>query len=141
MDATTQHAVTDQAHTLEERKATQDAQRKALWRMSREERESAMWGGRLSEVQLLKWSRKRPDEVPKLGGEFAWIVMTPPDWAEAKDRPRGAEPVPDASVEATPHCLATGKPIPNCSCAGCHELFVAAVDILDQEAAERLQPT
>lgn len=40
-------------------------------------------GGELSFAQLREWSSLRPDEVPKLGGEFAWIVMRTPEWAEA----------------------------------------------------------
>ena len=46
----------------------------------------------------------RPDQIPSLGGEFAWMVMFTPEWAEAADQHRnnvvafrkGAKPV-------TPH--------------------------------------
>ena len=62
-----------------------EQQSQALWRMSPLERERAMWAGELSLRQLCEWSARRPQEVPKLGGEFAWIVMTTPEWAEAAD--------------------------------------------------------
>lgn len=109
MDATPS-ATTEQARTLEQRRATQEAQLKALWRMSPEERESAMWGSRLSLFQLLEWSRKRPHEVPKLGREFAWIVMTTPEWAEVEDVP-SAQPSPEATDDGASHCTETGKAI------------------------------
>ncbi|HEX8745179.1 MAG TPA: hypothetical protein VF712_18785 [Thermoleophilaceae bacterium] len=67
---------------LQEQREQQSA---ALWRMSPLERERAMWAGELSLRQLCEWSARRPQEVPKLGGEFAWIVMTTPEWAEAAD--------------------------------------------------------
>lgn len=89
------------AHTLEERQANEEAQRRALWRMSLEERESAMWSGRLSHVQLLEWSRKRPHEVPKLGREFAWILKTTPEWADAPER-EPAEPRQRSRVTPRP---------------------------------------
>ena len=34
---------------------------------------------------LSRWSSHAQDEVPLLGGEFAWIVMRTPEWAEAAD--------------------------------------------------------
>jgi hypothetical protein len=59
------------------------AQSEALWRMTPDERERAMWSGELTYAQLREWSSLRPDEVPMIGREFAWIVMSTPDWAEA----------------------------------------------------------
>src|SRR4051794_23787426 len=70
------------------------SQREALWAMTREQREAAMWRRELSYFQLTEWSAKRPHEVPRLAtdltpageaGELAWIVMTTPEWAEAED--------------------------------------------------------
>jgi hypothetical protein len=61
-------------------------QSRALWRMSPAERVRAMWAGELSFFQLREWSSLCPDEVPTLGGEFAWIVFATPDWAEANER-------------------------------------------------------
>jgi hypothetical protein len=52
----------------------------ALWSMSPGERVAAMWRGQLSLHQLCHWSARKPDEVPLLGGEFAWIAMRTPDW-------------------------------------------------------------
>jgi hypothetical protein len=47
------------------------------------ERERAMWARELTFAQLREWSSLRPDEVPTIGSEFAWIVMATPEWAEA----------------------------------------------------------
>jgi hypothetical protein len=44
-----------------------------------------MWRGDLTLYQLSRWSSHTQDEVPLLGGEFAWIVMRTPEWAEAAD--------------------------------------------------------
>src|SRR4051812_2096113 len=72
------------------------SQREALWKMTREQREAAMWRRELSYFQLAEWSSKRPHGAPRFStdlaaaggrGEFAWIVMTPPEWAEAEDGP------------------------------------------------------
>jgi hypothetical protein len=57
----------------------------ALWAMSSTERVAAMWRGELTLYQLSRWSSGAQDEVPLLGGEFAWIVMRTPEWAEAAD--------------------------------------------------------
>jgi hypothetical protein len=57
----------------------------ALWAMSPAERIAAMWRGDLTLYQLTRWSSRAQHEVPLLGGEFAWIVMRTPEWAEAAD--------------------------------------------------------
>ena len=36
---------------------------------------------------LTRWSSRASHEVPLLGGEFAYIVMRTPEWAEAADGP------------------------------------------------------
>jgi hypothetical protein len=54
----------------------------ALWTMTPAERIEAMWAGRLTLSQLTEWSGRRPDEVPRLGGELAYIVMRTPEWDE-----------------------------------------------------------
>ena len=53
-----------------------------LWALTPTQRVEAMWAGLLTGSQLNLWSRKRPDEVPLLGNEFAFIVMRTPEWAE-----------------------------------------------------------
>ena len=58
---------------------------RALWAMTRDERIAAMWRGELSLRQLCQWSSRAQHEVPLLAGEFAWIVMRTPDWAEASN--------------------------------------------------------
>ena len=57
----------------------------ALWAMSPAQRVAAMWRGDLTLFQLTRWSSRAQHEVPLLGGEFAWIVMRTPEWAEAPD--------------------------------------------------------
>ena len=56
----------------------------ALWAMTPAERIEAMWAGRLTLSQLTEWSGRRPDEVPRLGGELAYIVMRTPEWDEPR---------------------------------------------------------
>jgi hypothetical protein len=56
--------------------------------MTAAERVSAMWRGQLTRHQLSKWSSREPQEVPLLGGEFAWIVMRTPEWAEPAQESR-----------------------------------------------------
>jgi hypothetical protein len=57
----------------------------ALWAMSPSDRVAAMWRGDLTLYQPSRWSSGAQHEVPLLGGEFAWIVMRTPEWAEAAD--------------------------------------------------------
>ena len=70
-------------------------QRDALWALTSEERVAAMWRRELTLYQLLEWSGRRPEEVPRIAtdltpsgepGEFAWIVIATPEWAEADER-------------------------------------------------------
>lgn len=58
---------------------------RALWAMTRDERIAAMWRGDLTTRQLCQWCSRAQHEVPLLGGEFAWIVMRTPEWAEASN--------------------------------------------------------
>ena len=74
---------------------------RALWAMTRDERIAAMWRGELSLRQLCQCSSRAQHEVPLLGGEFAWIVMRTPDWAEASDK-LGANQVPADLHEVDP---------------------------------------
>lgn len=62
--------------------AESDDELRALWAMTRAQRVAAMWRGQLTRRQLSKWSSRAPSEVPLLGGEFAWIAMRTPEWAE-----------------------------------------------------------
>jgi hypothetical protein len=65
-----------------------EAEIQQLWQMSRSARVTAMWRGQLTLAQLRTWSSHRPSEVPLLGGEFGWIIMRTPDWAETRRAPR-----------------------------------------------------
>lgn len=60
----------------------------ALWALTREQRIAAMWAGQLSHGQLLEWTHARPDQIPSLGGELAWLMMFTPEFAEAAERHR-----------------------------------------------------
>ena len=76
----------------QQRRDACDAYR-ALWAMTRDERIAAMWRGELTTRQLRQWSSRAQHEIPLLGGEFAWIAMRTPDWAEASNKV-GADLVP-----------------------------------------------
>ncbi len=72
-----------------------------LWEMTRDERIAAMWRGELTTRQLCHWSSRAQHEVPLLGGEFAWIAMRTPEWAEASNK-LGADQVPADRHEVDP---------------------------------------
>lgn len=107
------------ASLVEPRKAAS----RALWRMSADERRAAMWRGELRLQQLTEWSRRRPDEVPRLGGEFAYIAVMTPEWAEAEDPPT---------------CRESGRSIPDCSCRACHDALIATLERVDRGELPRL---
>jgi len=53
-----------------------------LWRMSPDERVSAMQRGELTFAQLREWTAQAPSEVPRdASGEFVWIAVTTPEYA------------------------------------------------------------
>jgi hypothetical protein len=58
------------------------AQQEQLWAMRLPERIQAMYDGQLSLAQLTHWSSHRPDQVPRIGGEFAYLAMREPAWCE-----------------------------------------------------------
>ena len=74
---------------------------RTLWAMTRDERIAAMWRSELTLRQLCQWSSRAQHEVPLLGGEFAWIVMRTPEWAEATNE-LGADLVPADHQEVDP---------------------------------------
>jgi len=61
-----------------------------LWAMRPDERVEAMWRGQLTLFQLNKWAAQTPHEVPRLGGEFAFLVMRDPEWCEPSHPARSA---------------------------------------------------
>lgn len=69
-----------------DRQAQLERESEALWGMSSQERVCAMWAGQLTLQQLSEWSARRPHEVPRIDGEFAWIAVTTPECAEVADR-------------------------------------------------------
>ena len=64
------------------RDPTGDELSRQLWSMTPTERVTAMRAGRLTFDQLNEWTRKRPNEVPLLNGEFEWIAIKTPEVAE-----------------------------------------------------------
>ena len=73
-----------------------EAQSAALWRLDREERVLAMRRGELSLDQLTEWSSTRPHEVPLIGGEFEYIVVSLADWIEHPERSTTGREAPAA---------------------------------------------
>jgi hypothetical protein len=63
-------------------RATRAERSRTLWAMSAAEREAAMWRGELTNAQLWEWARRRPDEVPLINGEWAFIAALTPEVAE-----------------------------------------------------------
>jgi hypothetical protein len=100
-----------------------------LWLMTSQERVAAFWRGDLTFEQCLEWGRRRPDEPPRVNGEFAHIYITTADYLE-RPCPVTGKPVDECEdcshVKEPPYCLATGKPIRDCSCSSCHDAFVLA---------------
>jgi hypothetical protein len=83
----------------------------ALWALTPEQRVAAMWRGELSLLELTEWSRRAPQEVPTINGEFAYIVIRTPEWLEAADQPR---------------CPHTGDGVRECRCGLDHAKALAA---------------
>jgi hypothetical protein len=59
-----------------------------LWARSADDRVAAMRAGELTWSQLCEWARRRPHEVPMLHGEFEFIAVLTPEWAEAEEGAR-----------------------------------------------------
>lgn len=79
------------AARLAHERAGREAQLRALWAMSPEQRAAAMWRTlrrgpgepvELSWRQLWAWAARRPHEVPLVNGEFAFIAMATPEIAD-----------------------------------------------------------
>jgi len=54
--------------------------------MSLHEREAAMYRGELTQYQCFAWAQRRPEEVPRLHGEFWFIAAATPEVAERSRR-------------------------------------------------------
>ncbi len=78
-------------------RASREEQRRALWAMSPTEREAALWRGELTNAQLWEWARRRPEEVPQINGEWAFIALHTPEVAELASP---GEPTPTRSTYA-----------------------------------------
>jgi hypothetical protein len=82
--------MTEMTQQMMERLAAQRASKrdrsKVLWEMSTEERQAAMWTGRLTWGQLFEWAKLAPREIPLIDGEFAFIAIYTPEVAESSRR-------------------------------------------------------
>ena len=85
-------------------KASRAEQRRALWAVSPAEREAAMWRGELTNAQLWEWARRRPEEIPQINGEWAFIALQTPEIAELTQpgEPTPTPAAPDATTAAPP---------------------------------------
>lgn len=63
--------------------ATPDGRLAAFWRLSAAERLATYRRGELSFAECLRWGAQRPEEPPRLHGEFAYIAVLTPEVAEA----------------------------------------------------------
>jgi hypothetical protein len=88
------------AGTPEERAASA-----ALRAMTPSQRVAAMWRGELSLLQLTEWSRRAPQEVPLINGEFAYITLNTVEYLEDPKQPE---------------CPVTGQGVRECRCGADH---------------------
>jgi hypothetical protein len=94
------------AGTPEERAASA-----ALRAMTPSQRVAAMWRGELSLLQLTEWSRRAPQEVPLINGEFAYITLNTVEYLEDPNQPE---------------CPVTGQGARECRCSTGHRKAIAA---------------
>lgn len=74
-------------------RATHAEQDRAFFAMSRAQRVAAMWRTLRRDGQpgvpmrtIYTWARRLPHEVPLIDGEFAFIAVFTPEYAERADR-------------------------------------------------------
>ncbi len=72
--------------------ARRSEQSQRLWEMTAADRVAAMYRGDLSLFQCLQWAARRPQEVPLINGEFAFIAIRMPEVAECVDARMRREP-------------------------------------------------
>jgi hypothetical protein len=70
--------------SLAAQRASRRERSQALWKMSAQERVSAMERGELTWGQLYEWASKARHEVPLINGEYAFIAAQTPEAAEAE---------------------------------------------------------
>lgn len=77
---TTTNSVSELVASSDRIRADREQRLARLWRMTAEERVTAMWRGELNLAECLAWSARHPDEVPQIRGEFAYLRMGTPEW-------------------------------------------------------------
>jgi hypothetical protein len=73
--------------------ATEQEKRARLWRMSSAQRVAAFYRGELSLADCLAWASRYPKEPPLAAdGEFLFIAVRTPEWADATSTSGRARP-------------------------------------------------
>lgn len=74
-------------------KAEEDARRARLWEMTPAQRLAAFYRSELSFGDCLAWARRFPNEPPLAAdGEYLFIAVNTPEWADATDAPPRRSP-------------------------------------------------
>jgi hypothetical protein len=76
----------DMLQSLAKQRATKRERSQALWKMSADERVSAMRRGELTWGQLCEWAIKARHEVPLINGEYEFIAAYTPEIADTPER-------------------------------------------------------
>ena len=76
----------DMLQSLAKQRVTKAERSQALWKMSADERVSAMRRGELSWGQLYEWASRAGYEVPLLNGEYEFIAALTPEIADTAPR-------------------------------------------------------
>jgi hypothetical protein len=76
----------DMLNRLAKQRASKLERSKALWKMTADERVSAMRRDELTWGQLCEWASRARHEVPLLNGEFEFIAVLTPEVADTPER-------------------------------------------------------
>ncbi len=76
----------DMLQSLAKQRATKQERSQALWKMSSDERVTAMRRGELTWGQLYEWASRAGYEVPLLNGEYEFIAAYTPEIADKPER-------------------------------------------------------
>lgn len=76
----------DMLQSLARQRATKQERSQALWKMTADERVTAMRRGELTWGQLYEWASRAGHEVPMLNGEYEFIAAYTPEIADIPER-------------------------------------------------------
>jgi hypothetical protein len=105
----------DLMESLIRQRASRKARSQALWKMSTQERVSAMRRGELTWGQLFEWARGARHEVPLIDGEFVFIAACTPEVAEAGWPQRQSRPPRALACKGVQHRATRFAPAPPCN--------------------------